>query len=175
MYLPPLVVLLKFKFLPNVVCIHEAAQPTGTSALCTSRSSGRAEGTRCPEFCSTASPACEEQRSLTAPRSKPIRYVETSFNPKNTHVAQSGLWKKNKIKTKPNQKKVPHTQFVLFKFQETHTHSRRQSFCQLSLCFNLSSWASFAERGKKPNTLESWIYSVRFYPSSSVKLMKKDH
>lgn len=105
MYLLPLVVLLKFKFLPNVVCIHEAAQPTGTSALCTSRSSGRAEGTRCPEFCSTASPACEEQRSLTAPRSKPIRYVEMSFNPKNAHVAQSGLWKKNKIKTKP--KKSP--------------------------------------------------------------------
>lgn len=56
----------------------------------------------------------------------------------------------NKIKVKPNQKKKPtHTQFVLFMFQESHIHSRHQSFCQLSLCFNLSSWASFLQEGKQ--------------------------
>lgn len=76
---------------------------------------GRAEGTQCPEFCSTASPACEEQHSLTAPRSKRIRYVEISFNPKNAHVAQSGLWEKKKNQknqTKP--KKKSHTLNLCF-------------------------------------------------------------
>lgn len=79
-------------------------------------------------------------------------------------------------KRNQTQPKKLHAQLGLFKFQETHTHLRHQSFCQLSLCFNLSAWASFSEGKKiKHTTLESWICSVRFYPSSSVKLMKKDH
>lgn len=96
-------------------------------------------------------PSLPQAQALSSSPALPCPGANPScFNPKNTQVAQSGLWRKqNKSQTKRKKKKPTHTQFVLFMFQESHIHSRHQSFCQLSLCFNLSSWASFLQEGKQ--------------------------
>lgn len=152
------------------VYTHEEAKPTRKLLSAPAEAQERAEDTQRPEFHSTQAQPVRRSTALQCLRAN-IRYAEMSFNPKNAHAAQSGLWKK----VKPNKKKSHTLNLCFSSFKRLiptrGTQVSANSPSVLTCLYGLH----LQKEGGKPNTLESWIYLVRFYPISPVKLMKKHH